>query len=363
MKVTKKRTRIAPIFKSVTKQGIGASPGTPIYIGDREPVDATYSLIQYNDTTISVATPESIEEIILMQDPNMINWININGFANEVDYKRLCGFLKLDSLTAEDIINTKHRPKMEDFGHYLMVIAKMITAKENEGQAFEQISFILTENAVVTFQERPGDCFNPIRQRLKANGKLRKLGTDYLLYALLDVIVDNYFSVLEVLSVRLEAVEDASVSAKESKSFMRGMQNIKTDLNHLRRIMWPVRDTVSELIHAETPLVGETIAPYLRDLHENVIQVIEVLDNYRETAAGIQDVFLSSVSTRMNEIMKVLTIISTIFIPLSFVTGIYGMNFINMPELSSIWGYPAAMGSMALIAGGLLFFFKHKKWL
>ncbi len=358
----RKRT-IAPIFKSVTGQGIGSSPGTPIYIGDRPPAEATYSLIQYNQNAVSVVTPESIEETILMQDPDMINWINVNGFARPEDYKRLCGFFKIDPLSAEDMANMKHRPKVEDFGHYLIVIAKMIRVREYGGIEYEQISFILTENAVVTFQETPGDPFNPVRERIKGAGKLRKFGADYLLYALLDVIVDNYFTALESLGQRLEEAEDASGEAKEAKRFMRGMQNVKSELNHLRRIMWPMRDAVNSLLHAETGLVGERLGPYLRDLHENVIEAIEVIDNYREIASGIQEVFLSSVSTRMNEVMKVLTIISTIFIPLTFIAGVYGMNFAHMPELSAAWGYPVTLLAMAAVAASLIAFFKKRKWL
>lgn len=366
MRVTNRkqsRRRIAPIFKSVGTAGAGVSPGTPNYIGDREPAEATYSLIQYNQTTASVVTPDSLEETILMQDPDMINWININGFSKQEDYRRLCGYLKLDPLTAEDIVNTKHRPKVEDFGHYILVIAKMISMRDTGTIEFEQISVILTENTIVSFQETPGRFLDPVRERIKGTGRLRSAGTDYLLYAILDVIVDNYFEVLERIGTQLETFEDESVSASNSRQFMRGMQNVKSELNHLRRILWPVRDSISTLLHAETPLVGESLVPFLRDLHENAIQIIEVLDNYSETASGIQDVFLSSLSTRMNEVMKVLTIISTIFIPLTFIAGVYGMNFVHMPEIGSKWGYPAALGGMALVAGALLYFFKRKKWL
>ncbi len=357
------RRRITPIFKSVGSESVGSSPGTPIYIGDREPAEATYSLIQYNQTTASVVTPESLEETILMQDPDMINWINVNGFARQEDYRRLCGYLKLDPLTAEDIVNTKHRPKVEDFGHYLLVIAKMITVRDLGTVEYEQISVILTENAIVTFQETPGTFLDPVRERIKGTGRLRRAGTDYLLYAILDVIVDNYFTVLERLGTQLETFEEESVSARDSRQFMRGMQNLKSELNHLRRILWPVRDSISALLHAETPLLGEALEPFLRDLHENAIQIIEVLDNYRETASGIQDVFLSSLSTRMNEVMKVLTIISTIFIPLTFIAGVYGMNFVHMPEIGAPWGYPAALAGMGVVAGALIVFFKRKKWL
>jgi magnesium transporter len=363
-KTGKSKNAIKPIFRSVSSGGVGMAPGTPTYIGDRVPVEATYSLIQYREDAISIVTPDSIEEVILMDDPDMVNWINVNGIANQKDYKRLCSFLKLDPLTMEDMMNTEHRPKVEDFSHYLLVIAKMLTKQQYRPVEYEQISFILTENTLVTFQEAPGDCFGPVRERLKTGtGKLRRMGPDYLLYALLDVIVDNYFMVLEDFGTRLEDFEDSSMSPREARDFMAGLQNVKRELNHMRRVIWPVRDTVNTLLHIESELVDESLAPYMRDLYENTIQVIEALESYRETSSGIQEVFLSSLSNRMNEVMKVLTIISTIFIPLTFIVGVYGMNFDHMPELRATWGYPAVWGLMVAIAAGLMIFFKRKKWM
>ena len=358
------RKPISPIFRSVGTAGVGTSPGTAVYIGDREPVEATFSLIQYNKGAVAVITPESIEEVILMEDPNKVNWVNVNGLGNIEAIKRLCAFHKIDPLTVEDILNTKHRPKTEDFGHYIVVISKTLTRHEYGVIEYEQVSFILTAQTVITFQESPGDCFEPVRERLKAGtGRLRRMGSDYLMYGLLDVIVDTYFSALEHLGSRLEDLETSSMSARESRNFMAGLQAVKTELNHMRRILWPTRDTVSSLMHAGSDLIREELEPYLRDLHENAIQTIEALESYREIASGIQEIFLSSLSNRMNEVMKVLTIISTIFIPLTFLAGVYGMNFENMPELKQTWGYPAVLVVMITVAIGLVLFFKRKKWL
>jgi magnesium Mg(2+) and cobalt Co(2+) transport protein (corA) len=358
------RKTIQPIFRTVAESGVGASPGTPIYIGDREPAEATYSLIQYDRETVSVIVPENVEEIMAMHDPGMRNWINVNGVAGQEDYKRLCAYFRLDPLTVEDLLNTEHRPKVEDFGSYLLVITKMMNRHEYGAIEYEQVGFILTRHTVITFQETPGDCFEPVRERLKnGTGRLRKLGSDYLLYALLDVIVDNYFAILEDLGCKLEEFEESSMSSSEAKHFMSGLQNVKSELNHMRRILWPVRDTVYALLHTESDLVDGTLGPYLRDLHENTVQVLEALESYRETASGIQEVFLSSLSNRMNEVMKVLTIISTIFIPLTFIAGVYGMNFEHMPELSAGWGYPAVWILMVAIAAGLILYFRKKKWL
>ncbi|HKL85453.1 MAG TPA: magnesium/cobalt transporter CorA [Treponemataceae bacterium] len=363
---SKKITRrpITPIFRGVAENGETSAPGIPVYIGDRTPTESTYSLIQYNQKSIAVATPKTVEEVMAMFEPDMINWINVNGLASHADYKWLCAFFKLDPLTVEDMLNTEHRPKVEDFGHYIVVITKMLKKQEYKATEYEQISFILTKNAVLSFQEVQGDCLDPIRERLKTGtGRLRKQGSAYLLYGLLDVIVNNYYSILEDLGNRLEEFEEKSTQSEDSKYFMAGLQNIKTELNHMRRILWPVRDTINDLLHNESNLIPEEMEPNLRDLQENCIQVIEALESYRETASGIQEVFLSSVSVRMNEVMKVLTIISTIFIPLTFIVGVYGMNFIKMPELTSPWGYPITLGVMTFIAVGLIFYFKRKKWL
>jgi len=357
------RRPIEPIFKSVSTGSAGSVPGSPIYIGDRAPTEAAISLIQYDQSEISFVTPENIEEVFAMVEDGMVNWVNINGLADQDALKRLGGFFKLDSLTIEDLLNTEHRPKIEDFDHYLFIITKMLTRRLDNTIEYEQVSIILTPNAVLTIQETPGDCFGPVRERLRTGaGRLRRMGPGFLAYALMDVIVDNYFSVLEWLGSRLEEFESTSASVREAPGFMAGLQDVKSDRNRFRRMIWPVRETVSVLLHSESRLLEESINPFLRDLLENTIQVIEALESYREIASGIQEVYLSSVSNRMNEVMKVLTVISTIFMPLTFIAGVYGMNFRHMPELEHPLAYPAVMGLMVTIAIGMVIFFKRKKW-
>lgn len=354
---------IEPIFRSVSGGNAGAVPGSPIYIGDRPPTEAALSLIQYDQNEISFVTPEHIEEVFAMLEDGMVNWINVNGLADQDAIKRLGGFFRLDALTIEDILNTEHRPKIEDFDHYLFIITKMLTRRLDNTIEYEQVSIVLTANAVVTIQETPGDCFGPVRERLRTGaGRLRRMAPGFLAYALIDVIVDNYFSVLEWLGLRLEEYESTSASARDASGFMAGLQDVKSDLNRFRRMIWPVRETVSVLLHTESSLLDETINPFLRDLLENTIQVIEALESYREIASGIQEVYLSSVSNRMNEVMKVLTVISTIFMPLTFIAGVYGMNFRHMPELEHPLAYPVVIGLMLLIAVGMVVFFKRKKW-
>jgi magnesium transporter len=357
------RRPIEPIFKSVPAGSAGSTPGSPIYIGDKAPTEAAFSLIQYDKEDISFVTPEHIEEVLAMLEDGMVNWVNINGLADQDAIKRIGGFFSLDSLTIEDVLNTEHRPKTEDFGKYLLIITKMLTKRADDTIEYEQVSIILTKNAVLTIQESPGDCFGPVRERLRTGkGRLRRSGPSYLAYGLMDIIVDNYFSILEWLGDRLEEFEDTSASPRDSAGFMAGLQNVKADLNRFRRIVWPVRETIGLLLHSESNLLSEEMKPFFRDLQENSIQVIEALESYRETAVGIQEVYFSSVSNRLNEVMKVLTIISTIFIPLTFIVGVYGMNFRYMPEIDKVWGYPGVMGLMVLIAVGMIVYFKRKKW-
>ncbi|PKL25825.1 MAG: magnesium and cobalt transport protein CorA [Spirochaetae bacterium HGW-Spirochaetae-3] len=362
-KRSKPRRHIEPIFKSVSPGGVGSIPGTPLYIGDKAPTEAAFSLIQYDHDEISFVTPESIEEVLAMLEDGMVNWVNVNGLADQDALKRLGGFFRLDSLTIEDVLNTEHRPKIEDFGRYLLVITKMLTKRPDDTIEYEQVSIIITSNSVLTIQESPGDCFDPVRERLRSGtGRLRRFGPSFLAYALLDVIVDHYFSLLEWLGNRLEDFEATSASARDAAGFMTGLQDVKADLNRFRRTVWPVRDTVVALAHSDSDLLEEALTPFLRDLQDNAVQVIEAIESYRETASGIHEVFLSSVSNRMNEVMKVLTIISTIFIPLTFIAGVYGMNFKYMPELDKPWAYPVAWGLMISIALGMIVFFKRKKW-
>ena len=243
------RKHIQPLFRSVPEGGGSSSPGSTLYIGDKAPADAVISLIQYDQQDATFVTPDHEEEILAMLEEDMVNWININGLGNQELIKRLGSVFKLDSLTIEDIFNTKHRPKVEDFGHYLLVITKMLNHRADGTIEYEQVALVLTRNGVITFQENPGDCFGPVRERIRSGtGRIRRLKSGYLAYALLDVIVDNYFTLLEVLGDRIEEFESSSISSMTANTFMASLQDIKSDLNKLRRIVWPVRDSISELL-------------------------------------------------------------------------------------------------------------------
>lgn len=319
-------------------------------------------MYSYNEDRLEQRIPGSIPELLAELNPSERTWINVNGLSQDLVVE-LCGGLGIHSLVVEDILNVQHRPRIEAFDHYLFLITKMLSLRPDNSIEYEQVSFLITKTCVVTLQETPGDCFGPIRQRLSSGtGRIRKAGTDFLAYALLDVIVDNYFLILESLGDRLDRLELEAALQSQAKDFMASLQETKAELLHLRRILWPVRDSISSLARLDGDLIGPELAPFLRDLQDNAVQAVEAVETYREHAASIHEVHLASISNRMNEVMKVLTIISTIFIPLTFLAGIYGMNFKHMPELEMPWAYPALLAIMALTGSGMLVYFKKKKW-
>ncbi len=348
---------------------LGQPPGSPVYIGDRKATDSSLSVIGYDPVGSWTKTAANVSELISYRNPGGITWINVNGLKDIAVITQLAEAFGIHPLTVEDILNTEHRPKLEEFDEYLFITFKALDWKE-AGQAqggespveYEQISLILTKDSVITFQEYSGDGFDPIRRRIDANvSRIRKMGPDYLAYCIVDTIVDAYFNVLDKLGTVLEDFE-AQATEKSGQSFMRSLQDIKQEILRMRRTLWPLRESVSALLRLESELITPELTPFLKDLHDNAVQAVETMESYREISAGILDVNLSSISNRMNEVMKVLTIISTIFIPLSFVAGVFGMNFRYMPELDLVWAYPAALGLMALIALIMILFFKKKHW-
>lgn len=349
-------------FGSLLSRTAGLPPGSPVYIGQRDPTVSTLSLYVYDESSWQVECPATTAELLPLMDETKVNWINVNGLSGGV-VEKLCEKLGVHPLVVEDILNTQHRPHVENYGDYLFLITKMLGMRSDDSIEYEQVSFLVRRNLVVTIQETPGDCFQQIRERIASGaGRLRKSGSDYLAYALLDVIVDNYFLVLENQGSRLDQFELQAANPAESKTFMAGLQDLKGELLHLRRVIWPVRESIASLGRDDGGFFSPQLEPFLRDLHENAAQAIEAIETYREQAASLLEIYLSSVSNRMNEIMKVLTVISTIFIPLTFLAGVYGMNFKHMPELSLPWAYPALWAVMLIISIGMLFFFKRKRW-
>jgi magnesium transporter len=318
------------------------------------------SVIGYDPAGAWEHSAETVEELLKSRNPAGLSWLNINTLDPDT-VSALAAEYRIHPLTVEDILDTNQRPKSEEFDDYLFIVLKAIHREEEEF-SYEQISIILREDTVITFQEKPGDNFNGIRKRIMNNaGRIRRTGSAYLAYALMDAVVDDYFSILDSLSDKIELLEDRS--SEDTECFMTDFQGTKQSLLQLRRSIWPLRDSVSRIIHSDSKLLHEELAPFLQDLQGNVIQAAETVESHRELMAGIMEMNLAAMSNRMNRIMKVLTIISTIFIPLTFIVGVYGMNFVHMPELRSSYGYPITWAIMILIAGGMLLFFKRRRWI
>jgi magnesium transporter len=270
----------------------------------------------------------------------------------------------LHPLLLEDIVNTKQRPKLEDYGGYFFIVLKMLHYHEEENRLeVEQASFIVGPNYVISFQEKVGDFFEGVRDRLRsAKGRLRKCGTDYLFYALIDAIVDSYFIILEKLGEKIEALEERLLESAEPES-LQTIHALKREMIRLRKSVWPLREVISSLRKGESKLVKKSTEVFFRDVYDHTIQVVDTIESYRDLISGMHDLYLSNVSNKMNEIMKVLTIIATIFIPLTFIAGIYGMNFEYIPELKFHWGYFVVWIIMIIIGAGMAVFFRKKKWL
>lgn len=307
-------------------------------------------------------TTDTVEELLSYRNTGGLTWININALTEPLAIHPLVETFNIHPLTVEDILDIEQRPKAEEFTDYLFITLKAIIQHEEE-IGFDQISLILTHDTVITFQEIPGDPFRGIRRRILDNiGRIRRMSADYLAYAILDSVVDEYFLVLDTLGNGIEDFEERALDENDT-SLISDLQKVKQTLTRIRRIMWPLRESLTSLLRLDSNLINLELEPFLKDLQDNVIQVVETLETYRELLAGVMEVNLSALSNRMNKVMKVLTIISTIFIPLTFIVGVYGMNFAYMPELEYPYAYPIAWGVMALIAGGMLLFFKRRHWL
>ena len=342
----------------------GLPPGTLLFTGERKVEKTQIRIMDYDETHFQEKTCEKLKECFPLRDSATVSWINVDGL-HEVDVvKELGGYFGIHDLTLEDIVNTDQRPKLEDIGEYIFIILKMMSFNKAENRVeAEQVSLILGKNYVLSFQEKVGDVFEGVRDRIRGSmGRIRKMGADYLVYALIDAIVDNYFIVLEEVGDQIESLED-EVMTNPTSSTMQTLQKIKRRLLFLRKSIWPLREVIAILDRGETPFVHKQSRPFFRDIYDHTIQVVEMVETMRDMNSGMFDMYLSSVSNRMNEVMKVLTIIATIFIPLTFIAGIYGMNFEFMPELKWRFGYFAVWSVMALLLVGMVFFFKKKKWL
>lgn len=351
-------------FRKRAAKELGLPPGTPVYVGERKDEKVRISVLDYDELKCDEKEVKEIEECYLFKDTSTVTWINIDGIHQVDLIEKIGRHFGLHPLIQVDIVNTEQRPKIEDFGSYIYVVLKMIYHDKNEDEnKIEQVSLILGENFVISFQEKEGDIFNHVRERIRSGkGRIRKMKADYLAYVLLDAVVDNYFFVLEKTGEKIEELEDKVVSEPRPGT-LQEIHKLKRGMIFLRRSVWPLREVISILERGESSLIQETSRIYLRDVYDHTIQVIDSVETFRDMLSGMHDTYLSSISNRMNEIMKVLTIIATIFIPLTFIAGIYGMNFRFMPELDWRWGYFAVWIVMIAVVVLMVFFFKRKKWL
>ncbi len=343
----------------------GTSPGT--LITDPDSPRPIIRVIAYGPEGVDERQIDDVRSVKSFLDRWPVTWINVDGLGDAAVISRLGEMFGIHRLALEDVINLHQRAKVELYAKQCFIVARMADAGDRIGT--EQLSMFLGSNYVLTFQERPGDCFDPVRARIrKAGGRIRHAGPDYLAYALLDAFIDACFPALENFGERLEVLED-EVILRPDRQIIAQIHDAKRDLLTLRRAVWPLREALNTLAREACPFITDETRIYLRDCYDHTIQIIDLLENYRDIAASLMEVYLSSVSNRLNEIMKILTIISTIFIPLTFIAGVYGMNFhtekspLNMPELTWYLGYPFALALMAGVALAMLYFFRRKGWI
>jgi len=354
---------MTPVSKR-RKKPAGSSPGSVVYVGVEKDTPVIVSRIRYSAETYEPPQAISPNDCRPEGSPTGVVWYTIDGVHNVDILKTLGENFGLHPLVVEDIGNTTQRPKLEGFDGYYFLASKMITYDARASKLnSEHVSIVFGQGFLLLFLQDPEDLFAPIRSRLEAGrGRIRGNGSDYLAYALVDAIVDYYFVVLEEIGERVERLEDEVVNSPTAHT-LKAIHDVKRELIALRRSIWPMREVVNAMIRDESPLISKDVKIFLRDLYDHTVHVIDSVETMRDIITGTLDVYLSSVSNRLNQVMKVLTVMSSIFIPLTFIVGVYGMNFHYMPELEWSWGYPAVWLLMIALTGVLLVLFKRKKWM
>ena len=342
---------------------VGQPPGTLAFSGEKKTEEVQILVFDYSEDSIEEKKLDAIEECFEYRDTETITWINIVGLHDVELLEKVGDHFDLHPLVLEDILNTSQRPKIEDYEDYLYVVVKMLSFNsENFQIVSEQISLVLGRNFVLSFQEQPGDTFKSIRDRLRnARGRIRERRADYLAYSLLDSIIDHYFLILEKLGEAIEGMEQTLLERPEPK-LLHKLHHMKREMIFLRKSVYPLRELIVSLERVESDLVDKSTNPFIHDLYDHTIQVIDTIETFRDMLSGMFDMYLSSISNRMNTVMQMLSLVATIFIPLTFIAGIYGMNFENMPELKSPYGYQIVIGAMAVIGVTLGLYFRLRKW-
>jgi len=345
------------------KKKLGLSPGSIVYTGNKESQKLFIESFDYDTEKFEEKVHANIEDVFNFKTSDSKTWVNINGLNHIDAIEKIGNHFNLHALTLEDIVNTNHRPKIDDYPNYIFIVLKMLYYDKNEEIVNEQISFILSDNYVLSFQEADGDVFDHLRERIRnPKGRIRTLGTDYLLYALIDAIADHYFVVIETLSHKIEDLEDDLFKGYSQDEISNQIQNLKREILKIRRAIFPLREIINKIEKNDSVFIKSTTIPYFRDIYDHIIQISDNIEIYREMIWGLMDMYMTTISNKMNQVMKVLTVISTIFIPLTFLAGIYGMNFDNMPELHFKYSYFILWGIMIVLFLSMIYFFRKKKW-
>ena len=347
-----------------SKKKLGQIPGSVVYTGERSKAKLSLEVFDYTKQNCIEKELQNIEESFDFKHTDSITWININGLNYVTEIEKLGQHYNIHPLVQEDIVNIAQRPKIDEHENYLFIVLKMLYYDKNQNIVSEQVSFILGKNYVLSFQESEGDVFDSVRDRIRhAKGRVRNMEADYLLYTLIDAIVDHYFSVIEILGDKIEDFETKIFSGHIEDDASRNIQDLKREILRVRRSIFPLREIISRIEKNDNKLIHKNTITYYRDIYDHLIQVSENIDIYREMIWSLMDMYMTTISNKMNEVMKVLTIMASIFIPLTFIAGVYGMNFQHMPELQYKYGYHIVWGAMILIFIALLYYFKRKKWL
>lgn len=351
-----------PASAKKRSETVGQPPGALMYVGGKSDKEIEITICTYNTEEYTETVTQELRDRDFSRQDSRVTWINVNGLHRVKDLEYLGQCFQLHPLVLEDIVHTDQRPKLEEFDAYLFFIVQMLQLDGLEVNS-EQVSIILGDHFVISLHEHEEDIFEPVRRRLQAGtGRLRSAGADYLAYSLLDLIVDHYFLILESLGEGIEDLEGALL-ARPTPDTLAQIHRLKRDTIMIRRAVWPLREVVSRLERGESTFIHHHTLPYLKDAYDHVTMVIDSLETYRDILAGMLDIYLSGISNRLNEVMMVLTVMATIFIPLTFIAGVYGMNFRYMPELEWRWGYFAALVGMALVAGAMLLYFWKRGWI
>ncbi len=355
-----------PKFTKKRSKKAGLPPGTLVHIGEKKTEEVKITVLEYDEARYIEKEVKTVEECFSGMDQNTsaVRWINVDGIHQIETLRKFGEYFALHPLILEDILNTDQRPKMEDFERYIYIVLKMLYYHDKGGEiTTEQVSLILGSHFLISFQEREGDVFNPVKERIRNDkGRIRKMGADYLAYSLLDSIVDSYFVILESLGEEVEFLEEKLVTHPGPET-LRVIYGLKRNMVILRKSVWPLREVIDSLGSGESSLIKESSFIYFRDIYDHTIYVIDTGEIFRDMISGMLEIYLSSISNRLNAVMKVLTIIATIFMPLTFIAGVYGMNFKYMPELGWRWGYPTILLVMAAVGVSMVVYFRKKKWL